>query len=345
MTPIHKDSITIIAEIAQGYEGSLEQARLLLRAASDSGANAAKIQVIYADEMSTPDYKHYQLFSSLEMSDKAWEELSGYAKHLGLLLYLDVFGERSLRLAEKVSTDALMIHATDINNLHLLHLVAKSKISMVLLNIGGAYDSEIKVAIDKLVDKKIVLMYGVQIYPTPQDDNHIRRILSLAEICGKNNSDITIGFADHTVPESNFHLALSSMALGAGARFFEKHITLGEVMKLEDYEAAINPDRFATYVKYLRDCFKAYGLTTKKDGFGMTDSEIKYREQVRRHVVTLSKIKAGSILKAENLLLKRTSSDKAITNFSDAINKVAQHDIEANRPVLMSELLPSEDTL
>jgi hypothetical protein len=43
--------VQIIAELAQGFEGRPEQARLLLRAAAAAGADAAKYQLVYADEL------------------------------------------------------------------------------------------------------------------------------------------------------------------------------------------------------------------------------------------------------------------------------------------------------
>ena len=80
--------VQIIAELAQGFEGSPEQARLLLRAASSAGASAAKFQMVFADELATSDYKYYQLFQSLEMSDDVWKGLADYAKELKIELPL-----------------------------------------------------------------------------------------------------------------------------------------------------------------------------------------------------------------------------------------------------------------
>ena len=50
--------LEIIAELAQGFEGRPDQARLLVKAAAAAGADAAKLQLVYADELATPDYKH-----------------------------------------------------------------------------------------------------------------------------------------------------------------------------------------------------------------------------------------------------------------------------------------------
>ena len=54
-----KNKLSIVAEVAQGFEGNFHQSRLLIKAAAKSGANAVKFQLVYADELATSDYKYY----------------------------------------------------------------------------------------------------------------------------------------------------------------------------------------------------------------------------------------------------------------------------------------------
>ena len=77
-------TLEIIAELAQGFEGKPEQTRLLLVAAAKAGADVAKYQLVYADELATPDYQYYELFKSLEMTDQDWLDLADYAGELEL---------------------------------------------------------------------------------------------------------------------------------------------------------------------------------------------------------------------------------------------------------------------
>jgi N,N'-diacetyllegionaminate synthase len=62
------NKIGIIAEIAQGYEGNTKLTELLTTGAIESSADAVKSQLVFADELATPDYNYYDLFKSLEMS-------------------------------------------------------------------------------------------------------------------------------------------------------------------------------------------------------------------------------------------------------------------------------------
>lgn len=193
-------SLQIIAEVAQGFEGKIDQSRLLIKAAAMAGADAVKFQLVFADELATPDYKYYDLFRSLEMSEETWFGLSNYAKDLGIELFLDIFGERSLRLSEKMNVSTIKLHGTDITNIGLLELVSKSTIRNILLGAGGAYLSEIRKALSMLSRKRVVVLLGYQGYPTPDNCNQIDRIRELKDVLTFAN--VSIGFADHADPFS-----------------------------------------------------------------------------------------------------------------------------------------------
>ena len=85
-----KNKLNFIAEIAQGFEGNFEQSKLLIKAAAKAGADAVKFQLVYADELSTADYQHYQLFKELEMEEAQWKSLKDYASSQGIQLIVDV---------------------------------------------------------------------------------------------------------------------------------------------------------------------------------------------------------------------------------------------------------------
>ena len=57
----------IIAEIAQGYEGNKKLLKQLVNEAMCLDVDSIKFQLVYADELSTKDYKYYKLFQSLQI--------------------------------------------------------------------------------------------------------------------------------------------------------------------------------------------------------------------------------------------------------------------------------------
>ncbi len=326
-------TIEIIAELAQGFEGKPEQARLLMKAAASAGADAAKYQLVYADELATPDYKYYNLFKSLEMRDDVWVELSKYARELNIALQVDIFGSRSLRLAEAIGASAIKLHGTDIANLGLLSEVSRSSVPKVLLGAGGSWTAEIERALAELQNKEVVVLLGFQGYPTPTETNQISRVPFLNERLGNTHPKLSIGFADHACPKSSLSFALAAVAVGAGARVIEKHLTLGEVMKLEDYESAINPDHFLEFTQTLRACSAAMGVTSNVMDFGMSEPEQGYRKMIRRHVVASDNLVCGQVISPSDLVLKRTSSENVMTDLQSCYGRALKKNILNNSPL------------
>jgi N,N'-diacetyllegionaminate synthase len=332
MTP----NLEIVAEAAQGFEGDPRLARLLVIAAGAAGADAIKFQLVYADELATPDYQYFPLFKSLEMEDAVWVGLAEQARSLGVRLDLDVFGPRSLALAERVGA-AIKLHATDITNYGFLDQVAQSGVDRVVLGAGGARRDEIDAALERLSGKTVVLMLGFQAYPTATEDNQIARVASLSRAY-EGNPDVVVGFGDHALPETGLATALSALAYGAGARVLEKHLTLGRNMKLEDHESALNPDEFETYVRHLRETAAAYGATGSDADFGMSEAEARYRKTIRRHVIATRDIAAGEVVDAAAVTLKRSAHAAPLTDPLAVVGRTAATAIAAGQALGAADL-------
>ena len=331
-------AVEIIAELAQGFEGRPEQARLLMKAAAAAGADAAKYQLVYADELATPDYKYYDLFKSLEMDDAVWAGLARYAAELGIKLQVDIFGLRSLKLAEQIGADAIKLHGTDIANVGLLNAVARSSVRKVLLGAGGAFSSEIEQAASALDSKEVIILLGFQGYPTPDEANQIARIRVLLEGVGSLHPHLTVGFADHALPGSLSRVALAAVAVGAGASVLEKHLTLGRNLMLEDHESALNPDEFLEFAHTIRNCALALGESRPSEEFGMGDAEIAYRKMIRRHVVANKNIDVGETVGVEDVALKRSAGDDLISDLTFVYRKKLKNRVLKNSPIRLSDL-------
>ena len=326
--------IKIIAETAQGFEGDLKQSKLLVKAAASAGADAVKFQLVYADELSTTDYVYYDLFKSLEMKYKDWDEINNYSKNLGVELIFDIFGERSLSTASKLDVKFVKIHGTDITNINLLNKVSKSKIQTIVLGIGGASWEEIEICLEILKHKDLVILAGFQGYPTKISDNLISRLRYIDEKSKLLHQNYAIGFASH--PEDHeLNSLVSLVAIGAGATYIERHLTLGKVMKLEDYESALNPDEFSHFVKQLKRGFKAFGKSNK---YELSSEEKKYRKKIRRDVVASVNIKKGTKLNAKHIELKRSGEKKGIKSLNDVYGRILEKDLNKNDVILKSYL-------
>ena len=100
-----KDGILVIAEIGTGHNGDICKAKELIAAAKESGADAVKFQIVYADEILHPNTGFvdlpggkiplYERFKELECAPDFYAELAQYTKKVGILFSASAFGLRS----------------------------------------------------------------------------------------------------------------------------------------------------------------------------------------------------------------------------------------------------------
>jgi len=319
----------IIAEIAQGYEGKEKQTFELLEAACSSGADAVKFQIFYADELALCDYKHYQLFKSLELPLRVWQEALREAHSKGLEFYSDIFGIKSFKQLQEIGIDGFKIHTTDINNINLLKEVSGSG-KKVFLSTGGCSQDEVGQALKILDSCEVILMYGFQAEPTDICDNNLNRIATIKSIFNK-----PIGFQDHTTGDSQLALYLPFIALGLGATVFEKHLTLSRELKLEDYISALEPEEFKRWAKNLREAYSACG----KNEWKLNPKEVEYRNKVKRAVCSLRDIKEQEIIAMSDLVLKRTDNSEAIFEISKVCGKKCAKAISKNSVITKGDII------
>lgn len=335
---VKNNFIEIIAEVAQGYLGKFELCKTYILSSARAGATAVKFQLVYADELATKDYKHYKLFKSLEINFNDWKKLKKIADQNDIKIYFDIFGKKSLRIAENLGVNGIKVHPTDLINYSLLKKVSRGKINKIIMGVGGFTKVDIIKAmhIVKNNTNKICIMHGFQGYPTRSQDNDLSRILHLKNFYNK-EKNITFGFADHAVPsQPNSHLA-SVLAVGIGCAVIEKHITISKILKMEDYESAYNPDEFRNFVSIIKECELIINMK-KLNMFRLSKKEKKYSSAISRNFIAIDTIKKNSKLKPEMFYLKRSSSLYALKSNLIIENKIVKRNIKKNNPLLKTDI-------
>ena len=327
--------IKFIAELAQGYEGKFSQACELIKGAKLAMADFAKIQVVYADELATNDYKDYKIFKSLELNKHDWKKIFRYSQKLEIKLIAEVFGRKSLETAKFMGVDFLKLHPTDINNFNLISEIKKLNPKKIFIGIGGAKKNEIKLCLEELSGFKVVLLHGHQVLPTPNHDLNIARISKILSYFKNVNKNYDVGIADHVVPGDKDQITIIAMAIAAGALYVEKHLTTNRVFELEDYQSALNPDELRELIKKCKNLKKIFG----NDNFYLNRSEKKYRELTRRVPLTKKNLNKGSIIDSSNMVFKRSL---LITDIKD-INSVFGKKLK--RKILKNKVLYKKDFL
>lgn len=315
----------IIAEAAQGFQGNIEIARLLVRTAKVGGADAVKFQLVVADEIAEPGYMYYDLFCQHEMPLQAWEVLRDEVRAAGLDFITDVFGPISLANALAIGVDGLKLHSTSFLDDELI-TAALATGKRVYMSVGGIEAVEIRdrIARYRFNRDQVTLLYGFQAEPTPIENNSLLRIPQLREL-----SNLDVGFMDHVDGDSEDVVAVSAMALALGVSVFEKHITLERGLRLIDFTSGLDSTQFARYSSAIHRLSTALG----SPDLTLSELEMQYRGRSVKRVVAAHPLPAGTVLQRQHLKLSRPAKPGGFFRLADAIGKTLTVAVERSTAV------------
>lgn len=290
----------LIAEIANSHCGSAERMLHSIRELGDVDVSAIKFQLFDVEELVSPDHPQYDEFDALTFSDDQWNSFVNEARSHGLDVLFDVFGVTSFDRAERFDPDGLKLHPGDILNVPVLKRMARFG-KRVLVGTSGCFKEEISNALRILEQgsgsSDLVLMTGVQSFPTEMADVKIAKVASLQESFG-----LPVGLSDHLEGGTPEAMWAPMMALSMGCRIFEKHFTLERESKATDYYSSLVKDEMASFSRMLRYGLLMLGSESKP----LDDAEQEYRAKMLKHPFYSSDLVAGEVLAMNHLDYKRT---------------------------------------
>jgi sialic acid synthase SpsE len=136
-----------VAEISANHNGSLFQAKKLIRIAKKYGADAVKLQTYTADTLTVksnrPDFKikgglwnGKTLWSLYEKAQTPFEwhkELFNFAKKLKITCFSTPFDETAVDFLESLNCPFYKIASFEINHISLIKRVAQTKKPIIIL--------------------------------------------------------------------------------------------------------------------------------------------------------------------------------------------------------------------
>jgi len=308
----------IIAEMAWSHDGSVENAKRIIKGAAEARADAISFHITSMEDYMVPQYgssksqgsagekaqRIYDYLSSINLSREDWEKLFAYARDQRLLIIALCNDLPSIEFASKLGADIYGIHSACLAEEDLVGEVA-AKHKPVFLKVGGTYLGEIErtvLLIQETGNYDIVLIYGIQNYPTKLEDMHLRYIQSLKQIFS-----LPVGFADHTDGGSELAMLVPLVALPFGANVIEKHITHDRSLRGVDFESALNPAQLKKLIRNLREVEKSFGSSAVRP---LSAAEADYRKVSKKRTVARSTIEKGEMITREKIAFKR--SDEGI---------------------------------
>ena len=316
----------IIAEVGVNHNGDFAKAKEFIKVCSEIGIDYIKFQTFKAEGVVTADaaMAEYQkrelpqystqldMIRSLEFSESQFIDLIEYSSSLGLNFLTTAFDFESANFVNGLGLDYCKIPSGEITNFPLIDILCQSH-EKFIVSTGMSTESEIDQVLEflKLKGKnEIILMHCISEYPSPYDEMNLNSIKTLSSRFG-----LPIGLSDHSL---GTHIPIAAVALGAVA--IEKHITFDNFAIGPDHKSSLLVDDFAKMVKQIRDLESALG-----DGIiGISHSEKKNIDLVRKSIVAKSAISVGEIFTELNLTTKRPGTGISAVHWYKLLNKKAK---------------------
>lgn len=323
------NSISIIAEIGTSHNGDIQKAYALIDAAKASGADFAKFQIVYADEILHPNTDFVQLptgnirlydrFKELEQPFSFYEQMKAYCEQLGIGFLASPFGLKSLKELRKLNPKFIKIASPELNHEPLLIEASRSNIPLIM-STGVSKLADIERAVELTEEcKNRVLLHCITSYPAPEQEYNVRFLEVMSQIFG-----LPVGISDHSLDP----VLVPVLAMSCGAVFLEKHICLSKQDAGLDDPVALEPNDFALMVSKLRQAetmeknevrlsmIERYGRERVETVLGtgvkkLAESEKANYGRTNRSIHVMRDLKARDVLDLRDLAILRT--EKVLT--------------------------------
>ena len=328
-------AVYIIAEMSANHNGDLEQARRIVHAAKEAGADAVKLQTYTADTM-TLDLRSElfevgtgtlwagrNLYDLYAEASTPWEwhaELKQTANDLGLDLFSSPFDSTAVDLLESIDVPAYKIASFELVDIPLIQRVAKTGKPMIM-STGMATLAEIEEAVQAARQAgatDIALLKCTSAYPAPPASMNLRTIPDLAE-----RFAVPVGLSDHTLG-----IAVPAAAVVLGACIIEKHFTLSRSVPGPDSAFSLEPDEFKAMVDAVRVTEQALGSVQ----YAITSQE-KASSVFRRSMFVVEDMRAGETFTEVNVRCIRPGHGLAPKHFPEVLGQRASRSISRGTPL------------
>tara|TARA_B100001057_G_C22843489_1_gene948062 strand:- start:1203 stop:2225 length:1023 start_codon:yes stop_codon:yes gene_type:complete len=297
-----KNNPALVAEISANHNGSLKQAKELMKMAKKNNADAVKLQTFDENSMTLNSnkknflvkkgiWKGYSLWKLYRKGKTpySWhKELFDFSKKIGIKCFSSPFDNNAVEFLEQLNCPIYKLASFEITDIPLIESIAQTK-KPVIISTGMANIKEIDYAYNTLIkngSKKIAILYCVSSYPSKISDFNMNNIKFL-----RNRYNCAIGFSDHSTDD---RVAIAASVLGA--EIFEKHIALPKQKKGLDVEFSLKGDEIKNYKNNITLAKKILG----KDGFFRKKNEQK-NLIYRRSLYAVRNIEKGEKFTINNL--------------------------------------------
>jgi N-acetylneuraminate synthase len=267
--------VFIIAEIAQGHDGSLGIAHSYIDSLAQTGVDAVKFQTHIAEaesskeeqfrtQFSYEDNSRFDYWKRMEFSLEQWEGLKNHSEKVGLEFMSSPFSVSAVELLEKIKIKRYKIGSGELNNFLMLHHIAITK-KPIILSSGMSDWNELDHAVQFLqkYNNPLTLLQCTTSYPTKPNQWGLRVLKEM-----KDKYKLPIGFSDHSGD-----IAAPIAAVALGAEVIEFHVVFHKQMFGPDSKASITIEATSKLVNCIRDISESLDAPSLKEDNTCFDAE------------------------------------------------------------------------
>lgn len=333
----------IIAEMSANHAGDIENAKKIIRAAKEAGADCIKLQTYTADTLTIDcDNEYFQiksgtwegenLYKLYQRAYTPWEwhkELFEEAKKVGIDIFSTPFDTTAVDFLEELGMEFYKVASFELVDIPLLRYIARTGKPMIM-STGMASLEEIEEAVQAVREEgneQIALLKCSSAYPAIPTDMNLRTIQDMSE-----KFQVPTGLSDHSMGSLG---AVTAVALGAN--IIEKHFCLSREIENADSSFSMEPQEFKEMVEQIRMAERAMG----KVYYGPSEQE-KGSMVFRRSLFSVSDIKKGEIITEKNIKSIRPGYGLKPKYLEGMLGKVAKEDIDYGTPMSFDKVEPIE---
>jgi len=238
-----------------------------------------------------------------------------YAKTKGLITIFTPFDNKALLRGLTYNPHAIKIASCDLTNIPLLKQAASTGLPLII-STGMAYEYEIldALATVDVLNDNICFLHTNSTYPAPRCDLNLRYLSRLHQITGR-----VVGYSSH-----DGSVEPSYLALGAGAKLFEVHITHSRDQDGTDHQASLTPNELSSLIKNLQSLSSALGDSTPRSP---TSAELLNRRSLGKSLHYSRSLPTGHILIEDDLVLASPQSGINWKSRSEYLGKPLARDV------------------
>lgn len=313
----------VIAEIGVNHEGSVERCAEMIRASAAAGTDAIKLQTVDADRCYASDTESYKIFKKAALTEAETANMFQLARDCAVDVFTTSGDLQTLKWVDRLNPAAHKISSGLLSCTPIVTEACKfGRPVLMSTGMSGTATIDQSVEIARQSGCQTALFQCTSLYPCPIEKLDLSAIGGLSK-----RYRVPTGFSDHSL---GIHMA--PLAVAAGARLIEKHITFDKNRASFDHSISLEIDEFAEMVTLVRQAETAMGQADKT----VDDVIVEQAQQFERRLAAAHDLPAGHILTTDDLLFMRFSKNvDAIYSHeaSSVVNRKINKSISAGQSI------------